>query len=468
MGKQIKNRKTNTKEYSLNRFFLLFLAHAVLSFLFVTGLWVCLLVIATTSHILLPANAVERAVADWQATLDRHAPVTPEDIPEGAGYAFFDQEGALLETDLPENALQDAAKLALSEDRIGIRRSASGVFLRIDTNTTRIIVSYRLRASFAPPLLKRLFPAAELFLFLSLLFLLLADFVFIALRYARKFNRELQKLSAAAEKIRRQDLDFTAEPTKIVEFRKVMDSLDRLKCGLQQALEEQWAMQQQKKRQFSALAHDIKTPLAIVSGNAELLAETKLTKAQQEYTSFILEHAGQIRRYVAGMLALSGPDLPVSSVCDTEKLLSEIRTDAEQLGKSKHLSCLLHAENLPATLPLPEDTLRRILTNLTDNAVQYSPEGGSIFVTASIREDVLCLSVRDEGEGFSPEALALAATEFYRGDKSRTSREHFGLGLFIAGQLLAELGGTLHLENAPEGGALVKISIPLKKSPESL
>ncbi len=461
MEQYIKKWKTKKNKYSLNRFFIVFLAHALLSFLFVTGLWVCLLSAATALHLILPANAVEHAISDWMATLDGHTAITPGEIPEGAGYAFFDRQNRLLQTNLTGDALQDATELAFSEDQITIRRNASGFFLRMDTDSQHVVVSYQLRASFRPPLLNRLIPNAELFLFLSLLILLIADFLFIALRYARRLNRELQKLAAAADQIRTENLDFTVERTKLSEFNRIMDSLERLKTDLQQSLKEQWAMQQQKKRQLTALAHDIKTPLAIVSGNAELLSETDQTEEQKEYTAFILEHTEQIKRYVTDMLTLSRPDSFSGSVCDIKKLLSASAKDVESLGKKKGLSCLLRMADLPSSLPLPGDNVKRILANLTDNAVQYSPVNGIIYVDACLADNTFVLRIRDEGEGFSKKALAFATTEFYRGDESRSSKEHFGLGLFIAKQIVTQAGGTLRLENAPEKGALITVNLPL-------
>ena len=74
---------------------------------------------------------------------------------------------------------------------------------------------------------------------------------------------------------------------------------------------------------------------------------------------------------------------------------------------------------------------------------------------------MLQICIKDQGDGFSGEALLLAADEFYRADPSRSSRTHFGLGLAIAKQIAAELNGSLRLANAPEGGALVTVCIPL-------
>ena len=77
------------KERSLNRFFILFLAHAVLSFLCTTALWVCLLSASAYFGIVSPANTTEHAVSDWCASLDGQKTITPADIPAGAGYAFL-------------------------------------------------------------------------------------------------------------------------------------------------------------------------------------------------------------------------------------------------------------------------------------------------------------------------------------------------------------------------------------------
>ncbi len=462
------------KERSLNRFFILFLAHAVLSFLCTTALWICLLSASAYFGIVSPANTTEHAVSDWCASLDGQKTITPADIPAGAGYAFFDADGLLLETDLEKDALSDAEKLAAADHSANIRRNGSRISIRIDTDTQCVVVSYRLIASFRPPYLRRIFPNAELFFFLLLLFLLMADFLFIALRYARKLNRELQKLADAADQIRQQNLVFTPQKTGLSEFNRIMDSLDRLKTDLQHSLKEQWAMEQQKKRQFTALAHDIKTPLAIVTGNAELLSETEQSGEQREYTAFILDHARQIHRYVTGMLELTrtdalscsadettGSTLNESSLCPIQELLSAAAQDIENLRKKKHLSCSLQIKDLPGGLLVPKDKLQRILSNLIDNAVQYSPENGTVFLRASAAEGMLQLSIQDEGSGFSKEALTLAASEFYRADPGRSSKEHFGMGLSIASRIAGGLNGTLRLENAPRKGALVTVSLPV-------
>ena len=449
------------KEISLNRFFMVFLAHALLSLICACILWACLLAAAVCFHIITPANAAERAVSAWCASLDGHSAIAPEDIPAGADYAIFDRSGSLLRTTLEDDSLKTASELALSGEPAGIRRQGAHIYLRLETDTQYVIVSYRLVAMFASPRLRHIFPNAELFFFVLLLLLIFADLVLIAIRYARKLSKELQKLAAAAEQIRSQTLDFNVQRTKLTEFNRIMDSLEQLKADLKHSLGEQWAMEQLKKRQLTALAHDIKTPLAIVKGNAELLAETRLTEEQREYTAFILSHAEQIHRYVVGMMEISEPTSASDTFCEIRELLSSACRNIENLGKKKRLSCSLRTEDLPKSLPVRSGGLQRILDNLIDNAVQYSPEEGIVFLTAELDGNDLFVRVQDQGDGFSGEALSLAAAEFYRSDPSRNSKEHFGLGLAIAKQIVTELGGTLRLENASPKGGLVTVKLPV-------
>lgn len=449
------------KEIGLNRFFILFLTHTAFSLICMGALWLFLLFSSSYLGIILPANSVEHSVSTWYHTLDGHRPVTPEEIPDDAAYALFDTDLQLLQTNMDENTLHVATELAAAGQPQNIARKNSQIYLCFHTDTQRVVIMYRLIALFASPLLRRLFPSAELFFFLLLFVMLIADLIWISTRYARKLNRELRKLAAAADQISRQNLDFPVRQTKIREFNQIMNSLDYLKEHLKRSLKEQWAMEQQKKQHLTALAHDIKTPLAIVTGNAELLLETRQTEEQQQYTTFILEHAGQIHHHVTGMLDLFHTGTFPAGQCAVKKLLTTTAQNTELIGKTKHLSCVLSMEHLPDTLPVPEDALRRILDNLTDNAVQYSPENGTIFLHALCFGRLLQLSVQDEGNGFSREALALATTAFYRSDQSRNSKEHFGLGLSITKQIVTGLGGKIRLENAPEKGAHVTVWIPL-------
>lgn len=460
---------TRKKEISLKRVFLKFLMQIATSWILAFLLWVLLLYLVIASGFILPANSIENEVTDWLATRDDSVPFSLQEIPAGADYACFSDDGSLLWTNLSDSTLTVAANLAASSDLAGHSFSYPYAYRKQSSNTQTLILIYPIRASFASQALRHLFPSAEPFLLLLLLALLLFGLVFSVVNYAKKLETELSILEYTSEQIRARNLDFEVTPTHIVELNRILSSLLLLKTTLRQSLEQQWSSEQQKKRQMSALAHDIKTPLTVVKGNAELLSETVLSDEQQSYNAFILENTEQIQQYVTRMLEISRPATITDTFCNLPALLEQVARTAESLCAGKELHFQFVGESLPQEISLSTDSLKRALFNLIDNAISYSPSHGTVTLRAwqtdsgTVNPPMLCFCVEDDGAGFSAEALAHATDEFYRADSSRGSREHFGLGLSITRKLAAEQGGTLQLSNKPGGGACVTLSFPLIK-----
>lgn len=108
--------------------------------------------------------------------------------------------------------------------------------------------------------------------------------------------------------------------------------------------------------------------------------------------------------------------------------------------------------------------LERAIMNVINNALDYSPTGGTIYVIVQKIEHFLQISITDEGIGFSSEALSHAREQFFMGDHSRNSNIHFGLGLYITDSIIRQHNGQLILKNSDKTkGAQVIIKIPYKK-----
>ena len=457
------------KEISLKTIFLKFLVQIVLSWFLLLALYVLVLNFLIATEVILPANTVENTVNTWAAEFDSTGTFLPNDLPTGADYACFSSDGDFQWTNLSDESLETATQLAASENTTDKVSTYRRTYLKVSTDSQILILSYQIRATFASAALRQIFPSAEPFLLMLLLLLFFSDLIFFIFRYAKKLERELLILQDAAEQIRMKNLDFENGHTRILDFNRVLDSLLLLRDELKDSLEEQWNLEQQRKSQISALAHDIKTPLTIVRGNAELLQESDLDEEQQEYNEFILENTKQIQGYVTQILEVSRSQAATSddTLCPLDVLLSQIEKTAKSLCQEKNLVFSLGAEHLPESIFFSEDLLKRALTNLIDNAVQYSSTGGTVTLKVG-QDDVtgngtnLYFSVLDEGCGFSKEALSHATDEFYRADESRGDKNHFGLGLAIAKQIATDLGGTLTLANRENGGAMVTIRIPVK------
>lgn len=475
---------------SLKTFFLKFLVQLMLSWLLVVMLFAGLLELLVLTRVMLPANAVESDIRAWLSTVDGSRPFPVGELPKGVDYACFSKDGELLAGNLSEEALETAGALAgkaesgagaEGEGALEVFDSLEGrsVYKTISGTEECLVLKYQITAVFSSPVLRRLFPSVEPFLLVLFLLLFLADVVFFILYYARRLEKELSTLQYASEQIALQNLEFESEGSRITEISRVLHSLLVLRDELKKSLREQWQLQQQKRAQLSSLAHDIKTPLTIIKGNSELLAESELNAEQEEYNSYIIENTLQIQHYVTRILEISKEQSAASVTTPLTEILVYVEKSGAALCLEKQLTFRLQKEHLPEVL-LPEDAIKRILTNLLDNAVQYSPQGGIVTLTASCNvadigstadlggssdtASAITFTVTDEGSGFTKAALLHGTEEFFREDESRSGREHFGMGLAIVDRLVKELHGSLTLSNAPEGGAVVSVRLPVAVS----
>lgn len=475
---------------SLKTFFLKFLVQLMLSWLLVVMLFAGLLELLVLTRVMLPANAVESDIRAWLSTVDGSRPFPVGELPKGVDYACFSKDGELLAGNLSGEALETAGALAgKAESGAGAEGEGAleafdtlegrSVYKAISGTEERLVLKYQITAVFSSSALRRLFPSVEPFLLVLFLLLFLADVVFFILYYARRLEKELATLQYASEQIALQNLEFESEGSRITEISRVLQSLLVLRDELKKSLREQWQLQQQKREQLSSLAHDIKTPLTIIKGNSELLAESELNVEQEEYNSYIIENTLQIQHYVTRILEISKEQSAASVTTPLTEILAYVEKSGAALGQEKQLIFRLQKEHLPEVL-LPEDAIKRILTNLLDNAVQYSPQGGTVTLTASCdaadigstadlggssdTASTITFTVADEGSGFTKAALLHGTEEFFREDESRSGREHFGMGLAIVDRLVKELHGSLTLSNAPEGGAVVSVRLPVAVS----
>lgn len=140
--------------------------------------------------------------------------------------------------------------------------------------------------------------------------------------------------------------------------------------------------------------------------------------------------------------------------------LMKILCGMMRAAAGKKQTIQFECENLPKWICVNEKLLIRSWENLVYNAIEYTPQGGMIRICISEGNEQLEISVEDEGSGFSAEDLQSAKNLFYQGDKSRHSRKHYGMGLYLAEQFAKENGGSLTLANSTRmKGAWVRLRI---------
>lgn len=439
---------------------------------FVLVVFILLFGIALSSGFVLPANAAEHSAQQARDALIEKGSFDATLIPPLCGYVLWDADGTVQQTSLSGQALRAAQQYYETGMNGSVRYHLSAPL----TDGT-CVIQFSIRMEYANPVLQRYllrFESLGILLFvLSLLFALGG----ITLHYVRRFRGSLKPLAEATNAMAQGDLTWRAAPTGIAEYDDVLRAMQTLQTALEQSLQAQWNMEQSRVAQMQALAHDLRTPLTVIGGNAEFLGETPLTSEQTECVEAIV-HAGEsAQAYVAALrrIAVSSENkqsAPGESPTQEhpQSVRMTVQTDAflQELVRDAHELCKVHRANLSVegaeTLPIQAVCLcaqdvRRAVGNLVQNAVEHSPHGGAVALRFAWDAPALVIAVEDSGGGFSAQALEHATQPLYTEHKGRTPEGHLGLGLSVASQTAHAHGGTLRVENTAEHHGLVTLTL---------
>jgi two-component system sensor histidine kinase KdpD len=216
---------------------------------------------------------------------------------------------------------------------------------------------------------------------------------------------------------------------------------------------------------LSSVSHDLRTPLAVITGAASTLLEDEDrldAAAQREMLRSIADEAARLNRLVTNLLAMTRLEAGALEVKRSWHSLEEV------VGAALHrLEPLLGGRpvrvGLPAQLPLvavDEVLLEQVVFNLLENAVKHAPSSTPIEIEARVRDHEVELSVADRGPGLLPGSEEQVFEKFYRGDASRRAGG-VGLGLAICRGIVEAHGGRLRAANRPDGGAAFSFTLPL-------
>lgn len=225
----------------------------------------------------------------------------------------------------------------------------------------------------------------------------------------------------------------------------------------------------QVRRDFVAnVSHELRTPLTAIKGYAEaILDDPDDPDTGEKFLDIIHRHATRMERLVKDLLRLARLDAGQETIelvpCDIAGLLNGIANDFEPIATDKRQTIHADVTRQAARLTTDPAKLHDIVRNLVENAVNYTPSGGTIDVTAKVVDGSFQLAVADTGHGIPPEELGRVFERFYRVDKSRTL-PGTGLGLSIVKHLVHVLGGEVTVSNQDGGGALFTVTLPLRSS----
>lgn len=226
-------------------------------------------------------------------------------------------------------------------------------------------------------------------------------------------------------------------------------------------------LEKSRKQQTEFIAsasHELRSPLAVIQSSISAM-ETAAPDETPRFTKIIKEESSRMGRLISDMLCLANADNHswnmMAAPCELDTLLLETYEKYEPITRMKmlRLDVLLPDEQFE---PYVCDAARisQVLEILMDNAVSYVPKQGCITLALSQNEKDYILSVTDNGPGIPDDAKESVFLRFYRTDSARNDKQHFGLGLCIAKEIIQLHKGSIQITDTPGGGASFHITLP--------
>jgi signal transduction histidine kinase len=240
------------------------------------------------------------------------------------------------------------------------------------------------------------------------------------------------------------------------------DEVGSLVEAINQTLERLEEIFTSQRRFLADVSHELRTPLTVIKGSVDLMRRMKTV--DEESLGTMDQEAGRLTRLVGGLLLLaqaeSGRLALQAQPLELDQLLFEVFHEINVIAGGRVQLRMNEVDQVQ--LPGDRDRLKQVFLNLLGNAIQYTPPGGSVFVSLARIGEQARVIVRDTGPGIPADDLPHIFERFYRAEKSRTRGKSggFGLGLSIANWIVESHGGRIQVESKEGKGTTFAVWLP--------
>ena len=280
---------------------------------------------------------------------------------------------------------------------------------------------------------------------------------------ARGMTQPVRDMAGAAERLARGDYSERVPVTSRDELGRLAETFNRMATELE-------SVERLRRDLVANVSHELKTPISALRAHLENLLDG-VEEANPATITVMLEQSERLGRLVEQLLDLSKLESgvvalerePVSLGRVVDRVIREVRMGRDGTVRLE--------SSVPADLPnvlADEERLHQVLFNLLDNALRFTPTGGSVTVSAIPQGNLCEVSVEDTGPGIPQEHQPFVFERFYRVDRSRSRSDGgTGIGLTIAKSVVEAHGGRIWFDRAEGGGAACRFTLPLATTPGS-
>lgn len=275
-------------------------------------------------------------------------------------------------------------------------------------------------------------------------------------------RKEILEIEKTLTKFQNGDIYSPVEKHGYGEYHSIAVRLESLRIAMLRLKDETADVSKRTNKTIASVAHDMKTPLAIISGYAECLSDGMNDK---DYASLIIQKTEQMNEMVIEMVESSNAEIKKQSehkvLYGTRNLFGKIIERLRPLAQAKNIK--FKVGKIPdVEVRVDEGQMERVVQNLLSNAVKYSDKGQTVKIGAKKKGKRFILYVRDNGIGISKESLPYVFDQFYTEDKARSSGKSQGVGLYVVREIMKDHGGEVYVKSKKGKGSTFSIVLPLE------
>lgn len=289
-----------------------------------------------------------------------------------------------------------------------------------------------------------------------LLWSIAGSIVAVGIFYKNKLKKPIEELKEASKLIAKDELEFHITYENQDEMGMLCQEFEKMRSQLEENNKVLWRMIEDEKALRAAIAHDIRSPLAVLKGYQEMLLEFLPTgeMGKEETEEILLEGMKQIERlnrFIETMRKMTRLEErePIYQEIELVRLKENLEKEIKILEKETEKQCEIMIKGDRKTAFADEEMVREVVQNLLSNAFRYAKT--SVEVIISAEPSKLVITVEDDGIGFQEDANKVTQAFYHSNPKD--DLKHFGMGMYISRVFCERHGGGLYIEqNKGEGG----------------